>query len=301
MNQLLAMRAFVRVVEAGSFNRAADQMGMPRSSLSKLVSDLEKHLGTQLIHRTTRTISVTSEGIQYFHQAERIISIVDAADGAVRGKKQRPGGHLRIDAPVSFAHSLLIPALPDFHLEYPDITVSLGINDRTVNIVGEAVDCAIRAGKLQDMTMIGRKLFDLEYVTCASPAYLEKWGEPKDPEDLKRNHMLVSYFFAASGKPEPLIFNAGRETQEIYGSQFAANEGDGVIHMILAGLGVGQQLRRFVQPQIDAGKMVPVLNRWKRPLLPFHLVYPPNRHQNARLQVFVNWMIEQFGSYSSTL
>lgn len=295
MNQLLAMRAFMRVVEAGSFNRAADQMGMPRSSLSKLVSDLEKHLGTKLIHRTTRTISVSEEGFEYFHQAERVIAAVDAADTSLRGKKHKPGGHLRIDAPVSFAHRLLIPALPDFNREYPDITLSLGINDRTVNIVGEAVDCAIRAGALQDMTMIGRKLFDLDYVTCASPAYISQYGEPQTPDDLKNNHRIISYFFAATGKPEPLIFTADGHTEEIYTSHFAANEGDGVIDMILAGLGVGQHLRRFAQPHIDAGTLVPVLTGWSQPLLPFHLVYPPNRHQSARLRAFINWMRARFG------
>lgn len=296
MNQLLAMRAFVRVIEAGSFNRAADQMGMPRSSLSKLVSDLEKHLGTKLIHRTTRTISVSPEGLEYFHQAERVIAAVDAADTAARGKKHSPSGHLRIDATVSFAHCLLIPALPDFHREYPDITLSLGINDRTVNIVGEAVDCAIRAGALSDMSMIARKLFDLDYVTCASPDYLARHGEPVSPEDLRDNHRIVSYFFAATGKPEPLVFTANGETQEIYASQFAANEGDGVMNMLLTGLGVGQHLRRFAQPHIDAGKLIPVLTRWSQPRLPFHLLYPPNRHQSARLRVFVNWMIERFGT-----
>ncbi|HCR2161405.1 LysR family transcriptional regulator [Enterobacter asburiae] len=295
MNQLLAMRAFVRVVQAGSFNRAADQMAIPRSSLSKLVNDLEKHLGTKLIHRTTRTISVSAEGLDYFHEAERIIDAVDAADTSLQGKKHKPSGHLRIDATVSFAHCLLIPALPDFHQKYPDITLSLGINDRTVNIVGEAVDCAIRAGALNDMTMIGRKLFELDYVTCASPDYLARYGEPTSPEDLRDNHRIVSYFYATTGKPLPLIFIANGNTQEIYASQFAANDGEGVMGMLLKGLGVGQHLRRFAQPHIDAGKLIPILTRWSQPRLPFHLVYPPNRHQSARLRVFMNWMIERFG------
>ncbi len=294
MNQLLAMRAFVRVVEAGSFNRAADQLGMPRSTLSKLISDLEKHLATRLIHRTTRTISVTEEGDEYFHQAVRIIAETDAADASLRGKKHKPGGHLRIDAPVAFAHHMLIPALPDFHQQYPDITLSLGISDRTINIVGEAVDCAIRAGVLPDMAMIARKFLQLEYVTCAAPEYLRKWGEPRDPDDLRDNHRIVSYFFATTGKPEPLFFTANKETQKIYTSHFSANEGDGVTGMMLAGLGVGQHLRRFVQPYIDAGRLVPVLTAWSQPLLPFHLVYPPNRHQSARLRAFINWIVQRF-------
>ncbi len=294
MNQLLAMRAFVRVIEAGSFNRAADQIGMPRSSMSKLVSDLEKHLGTKLIHRTTRTIAMTTEGSEYFTHAEHIISTIDTIDSTIQGKKHKPSGHLRVDVNVSFAHSLLIPALPDFYSEFPDITISLGINDRTINIIEEAVDCTIRAGMLQSMSMIGRKIFDLEYITCASPEYLDRWGVPKTPMDLKDNHQLVCYFFSDTGRALPLIFSNDIERQEIDTYQFATNNGDSVVHMLLAGLGVGQHLRHFVQPHIDAGELVPILTQWQQPKLPFHLVYPPNKHQPARLRVFINWLIERF-------
>lgn len=294
MNQLLAMRAFVRVVETGSFSRAADQLTLPRSTVSKLVTDLERHLGIKLMHRTTRTVATTAEGLEYYNQAMRLIADVDAVDNAVRGKKLKPNGHLRIDAPASFANCLLIPALPDFHRKYPDVTIALGISDRTVNIVGEGVDCAIRAGELHDMTLIGRKIAELQYVTCASPSYLKRMGTPSSPIELRVNHVQAGYFFAATGKPEPLVFENGGDRYEIDNCEFSTNEGNGLTELMRAGLGIGQHLKRFVQPYLDSGELVAILEDWSRSPIPFHAIYPPNRHQSARLKVFVDWVLNKF-------
>ncbi|SEK27296.1 transcriptional regulator, LysR family [Stigmatella aurantiaca] len=299
MNQLLAMRAFVRVVETGSFSRAADQLALPRSTVSKLLGDLEKHLGIKLMHRTTRAVAATPDGLEYYSHAMRLLAELDAVDNAVRGKRLKPSGRLRIDAPVSFSTCLLIPALADFRREYPGISIALGISDRTVNIVGEGVDCVIRAGGLDSMTMRARKVADLQYVTCASPAYLERMGVPSSPLDLQDHHLKAGYFFAATGKPEPLLFERGAERHAIGNCAFSTNEGNGLLAMILAGLGIGQHLRRIVQPYMDAGELVPVLEGWSRPALPLHVIYPPNRHKNTRLQVFIDWVIQTFREEAS--
>jgi len=288
------MRAFVRVVETGSFSRAADQLTIPRSTISKLITDLEKHLGIKLMHRTTRVVAATSDGFEYYNQAIRLVAELDAVDNAARGNKLKPSGHLRIDAPSSFANCLLIPALADFHCEYPDLSIALGISDRPVNIVGEGVDCVIRAGRLDDLTMIGRKIAQLEYVTCASPAYLERMGMPSSPTDLQQGHIKAGYFFAATARPEPLIFERGTDRFEVGNCEFSTNEGNGLKELLLASLGVGQHFRRIVQPYLDAGTLVPVLEDWSRPSMPLHIVYPPNRHQNARLKVFIDWMMHTF-------
>ncbi|OPA84011.1 LysR family transcriptional regulator [Pseudomonas fluorescens] len=295
MNQLLAMRAFVRVVDTGSFSRASDQLALPRSTVSKLITDLEKHLGIKLMHRTTRALAPTSEGLDYYSHARRLVAELDEVDSALRGQTLKPGGHLRVDAPASFANCLLIPALVDFHREFPDITVALGISDRAVNIVGEGVDCVIRVGKLDDMAMIGRKVADLEYLTCAAPSYLERWGVPGSPEDLQNNHLKAGYFFAWSGKPEPLVFEKGGQRIEVGDCAFSTNEGNGLKEMLLAGLGVGQHLTSIVQYYIDRGQLVSVLPDWSRPASPLHILYPPNRHQSARLKVFTDWVIRTFG------
>ncbi|MDR9753750.1 LysR family transcriptional regulator [Pseudomonas sp. SZMC_28357] len=294
MNQLLAMRAFVRVIETGSFSRASDQLSLPRSTVSKLITDLEKHLGIKLIQRTTRVLTPTAEGLDYHRQALRLVAELDAMDNAVRGHKHKTHGHLRVDAPVSFATHLLIPALADFHAQYPGITVALGISDRAVNIIGDGVDCVIRAGKFEDMAMVSRPLVALEFVTCAAPSYLQRMGTPSSPEDLEQHHLRTGYFFAGSGKSEPLIFERGEHRYEVGDCAFSTNEGNGLKELLLAGFGVGQHFKSIVQADIEAGRLVPLLQDWSRPALPFHLLYPPNRHQNARLKVFIDWVIATF-------
>ena len=295
MNQLLAMRAFVRVVDTGSFSRASDQLALPRSTVSKLITDLEKHLGIKLMHRTTRALAPTLEGLEYYRHARRLVAELDEVDSAARGQILKPGGHLRVDAPASFANCLLIPALVDFHREYPNITIALGISDRAVNIVGEGVDCVIRAGKLDDMAMIGRKVADLEYLTCAAPSYLARTGLPESPEDLANNHLKAGYFFTGSGKAEPLIFEQGARRIEVNDCAFSTNEGNGLKEMLLAGLGVGQHFKSIVQYYLDTGQLIHVLPDWSRPATPLHILYPPNRHQSARLKVFTEWVMRTFG------
>lgn len=296
MNQLLAMRAFLRVVESESFTQAASQLFMPRSTVSKLITDLEKHLSIQLIHRTTRTVAITPEGLEYYSHALQIISELDEVDSAISDKKLKPRGHLRIDAPASFATSLLIPALPEFEAEYPDISLSLGISDRTVNILGEGIDCAIRAGTLQDMSMVGRKICELENIVCASPAYLARRGTPTTPADVVASHIHAGYFFASSGKPDPLVFEKAGERVEIDNGKYCTNDGNGLTSMMLAGLGIGQHMRAVVQPWLTSGELVQLLPEWSRPSVSFHAIYPPNRHQSARLMVFVDWLITRFGA-----
>jgi len=295
MNQLLAMRAFVRVVDTGSFSRTADQLALPRSTVSKLITDLEKHLNIKLMQRTTRAVTPTSDGLEYYGHAVRWIAEMDSVESAVRGKKVKPSGHLRIDVPTVFANSLLIPELPEFHREYPEITVAVGISDRSLNIVEEGVDCVIRAGRLDDMAMVGRRVTELQYVTCAAPAYLDRKGIPSSPDDLELNHAAACYFFS-TGKPELLIFERGAERFEIGNCVFSTNEGNGLKEMLLAGLGVGQHFRRIVQPYLDSGELVAVLEDWSRPAMPFHILYPPNRHQNARLKAFADWVVQKFGT-----
>ena len=294
MNQIMAMRAFIRVVESSSFSRAADQLNIPRSTVSKFITDLETHLGTRLIRRTTRTVTITPEGQEYYQYAVRLISGIDEADNALRFKREKPRGHLRLEVQVTFAYTYLIPALPEFYRLYPDITLALGISDRMVNIVGEGVDCAIRGGKVQDQSVIARPLIPMDYITCASPYYLAAAGMPHSPEDLQMNHLRVNYLFSSTGRTEPLIFHRGSEQVEVTGCQFSASEGSGMRDLILAGLGVGQHLKEFIQPQLSSGKLVPVLHEWYRPALPFHVIYQPDSHRNVRLKAFVEWLITRF-------
>lgn len=295
MNQLLAMRAFARVVDTGSFSRAAEQLKLPRSTVSKLVIDLETHLGIKLIQRTTRALTPSADGRDYYTHVIRLLVELDDVDNDLRGRKLlKPHGHLRVDAPASFANCLMVPALMDFHQEYPDITLTLGIGDRPVNIVEEGVDCVIRAGKVDEMAMISRKIIDLEYVTCAAPGYLQRMSTPLSPEDLEKNHARVGYYFG-SNTAEPLIFERGGTRYEVSDCAFTTNEGNGLKEMLLAGIGVGQHFKPIVQYYIDTGQLVPLLEDWSRPPMPLHILYPTSRHQNLRLKAFTNWVIRRFG------
>ena len=295
INQLLAMRVFVRVVETGSFNQTASQLSLPRSTVSKLVSDLEKHLGTRLMHRTTRTLSTTTEGQLYYTQAVNLLDALDQADSLVGGTRLKPSGNLRIDAPAVFAERLLIPRLPDFHQQYPDLTLAIGVSDRPINLVSEGVDCVIRMGALSDTSLVARKLMDLQYVTCAAPDYLARKGTPLTPGELQTDaHQRIGYFYAGNGRSEMLVFSRDSECYEIGKSTFSANGAGGMIELLRSGLGVGQALRRLVQPDLDAGRLVEVLGDWRRPDVPVHVIYPQNRHQSTRVKVFVEWLITTF-------
>lgn len=294
MNQLLAMRAFARVVETGSFAKAADHLSLPRSSTSKLVADLEAHLGTKLVMRTTRRVSITPEGMAYHDHVIRLLAELDDADAAVRGARLTPRGRLRVDVPPSIARHILIPALPDFHRRYPEISVMLGVSDRQVNIVGEDVDCVIRGGEIRDPALIARKLTELEYGTFAAPTYIDRRGLPNAPGDLRQGHVAVGYFSSTTERPQPLVFQKGKESVEIVATTFSANDGEAHICMTMAGLGVGQHFVRFVQGAIDEGKLVRLLPDWCRPAFPLYAVYVQDRHRSTRLSVFLDWLIATF-------
>ena len=298
MDQLLAMRVFTRVVEAQSFSRAAEQLAMPRSTVSKLVAELEKDLGTQLIHRTTRRLSITADGADYYTSAARIVGEIETTHRDLRERNHAPSGTLRIEVPSSFANNMLIPALRDFRRRYPNLVLSVGIGDRSVNIVGEGVDCAIRAGELADTSLIARRLFDFHDVTFAARSYLERYSTPHTPDDLTHDHQLVGYFVASSSKVLPMVFERDGHFTAVDNFAILANESTGHINMIRSGLGIGQNLLETIQPYLDTGEIVTVLDDWKREPIPFHLIYPPNPVMSSRQRTFIDWMIERFEQQS---
>lgn len=241
MDQILAIRTFVRVAEAGSFAKAADTMNLPRSSVSKLVQDLEAHLGTKLVERTTRSVTMTTEGVAYHERALKLLADLDDMDGTVAGSRSAPKGKLRVDIGSVLANQILIPALSDFQHLYPDIDLMLGVSDRPADLISEGIDCVIRGGALSDSSMKARKLCELDYVICASPAYLNGLELPERPEDIEQ-HRIVSYFSASSGKRFPLRFQHGEERSEYLPASggVSVNESTAHLNALLSGLGIGQ-------------------------------------------------------------
>ncbi len=295
MDHLLALRAFVRIAEAGSFAKAADTMNLPRSSVSKLLQDLEAHLGTKLLERTTRAVTMTDDGVAYHERAVRVLANIEEMDGAVATARIAPRGRLRVDVGSSIANILLLPALHEFQEKYPEIELQLGISDRHVDLIGDGVDCVLRSGSLSDTSLVARKLGELAWVTCATPAYIARFGTPVNPSDLETGHRVVGYFSAASGRAMSLRFQRGEEAIEIAPSpRLAVNESTAHLNTILVGLGIAQTYEFMARQHLESGGLVEVLHDWKPKSFPFYLVYPASRFPSQKLRAFSDWAASLF-------
>lgn len=295
MDQLLAMRAFVRVVEAGSFTRAADSLDMPPATVSKWVQELEAHLGARLLQRTTRRVTVTPEGLDYYAKATRVLRDIEDIDASFNLARGRPRGHLRIDVGGSTACDVLIPLLPDFVARYPDIRIDLGVSDRSVDLIGDSVDCVIRGGALDNSSLVARHLGDAGMVTCAAPGYLKQYGTPAYPEELKNGHRLISYLSAHNGRAVPFRFERKGEKTEIkVEHRVGVNESNAHLVAAIAGLGIVQTFAYAADAALRDGHLVEILAKWRPAPYPFHVVYPQNRHVTHRLRVFMDWLLACF-------
>jgi LysR family transcriptional regulator for bpeEF and oprC len=294
MNKLLAMEVFVQVVDAGGFTRAADHMKMPKASVSTIVQALEKSLSVKLLHRTTRNVSVTSDGAAYYERCLQILSDVREAEESLSRNRASPSGRLRVDCSTAIAADIIIPALPDFFRRYPDIALELGCGDRPVDLVEEGVDCAIRGGILPDSNLVARRIGVLHFVTCAAPAYLAAHGAPAHPDDLAR-HQCINFFSSKTGKIFDWDFERGGETIVVATpSHIAVNDSVAYMRAGLAGLGIVQAVGYAADRMVADGTMVAVLTDWTTTPLPINVVYPQNRHLSAKVRVFVEWVADLF-------
>lgn len=295
MDQLSAMRAFVRVVEAGTFTRAADLLDMPKPTVTKQIQQLESHLHAKLLNRTTRRVTVTMDGAAYYERALRVLNEIDELDGSMASSQARPSGRLRVDVSAPLAMRVIIPNLPGFHARYPDIQIDLGLSDRPADLLAENLDCAVRAGEIADQSLIARRIGEMYLVTCASPSYVQRHGEPQHPTDLEGDHFIVGYRYAGTSRTAPFTYADGKESHEIRGRFVVSlNEGTGYVAAALAGLGIVQAPTFMVQEDIAAGRLVPLLTNWCSNPKPLHIVYPPNRHLSNKVRVFVDWLAELF-------
>jgi LysR family transcriptional regulator for bpeEF and oprC len=296
-NKLQAMEVFVQVVDAGSFTRAAETLQLPKATVSTLVQSLEASLSAKLLHRTTRLVTVTTDGAAYYERCVRILSDVHDAEESLSRTRLSPSGRLRVDVPTGLASEILIPALPGFFERYPDIMMELGSTDRPVDLIEEGVDCAIRGGELGDDNLIARRVGIINFVTAASPAYLDRYGVPQHPRDLER-HRCVNYFSAKTGKTYDWDFRRGEERIDIgMRGVIALNDSNAYVQAGLSGLGVIQMTDYLLTQHVAAGRMVQLLSDWTSEPLPVHVIYPQNRHLSAKVRVFVEWVSELFANH----
>ncbi|MFG1345395.1 LysR family transcriptional regulator [Xanthobacter autotrophicus DSM 431] len=295
MDQLAAMRAFVQVVETGSFTRAAALLDMPKATLTKHVQSLEGHLRTRLLNRTTRRVIVTPDGAAYYERALVILADLAELDGSLSSAQAVPRGRLRIDISPSLATRILIPALPEFFARHPDIMLDVGCTDRPVDLLGENVDCVIRVGEIQDPNLIARRIGEMHFVTVAAPSYIARHGMPAHPLELDECHHTLRYFSAQTGRSFPLEFERDGEELVVSGRyQVATNDGNAYVAAGLEGLGIMVSPLFMVEDHVRSGALVPVLTDWSAGEMPVHVVYPPTRHLTSRLRVFVDWTAELF-------
>lgn len=310
MDQLLALRVFVRIAESGAFSKAADAMNIPRPTVTKLVQDLERHLGARLLQRTTRRVSVTPEGAAYYERARRLIGDLEEMDELASQSRAQARGRIRVDIGSVLANMILIPALPDFRARHPELQVDLGVSDRPVDLIGEGVDCVVRGGELADTSLVARRIADLDWVTCASPLYLKARGTPRHPSDLVARafdpqdtarvpgHAVVGYFSSLTGRAFPLEFRRGDEHLQVAGhAVVAVNESTAHLSALLSGVGLGQTFAFSVRPHLQGGRLRTVLQDWTRPRHPLHVLYPATRHLSAKLRLFVDWLAEVFAPF----
>ena len=299
MDQLAAMRAFIRVVEAGTFTSAAESLRMPKPTVTKLIQSLETHVSTKLLNRTTRRVTVTPDGAAYYERALRLSTELEELDGSMALSRINPKGRLRVDVGTSLAILVIIPALASFYERYPEIQIDLGVTDRPVDLVGENVDCVIRGGNLSDQSLIARRIAEMNFITCAAPSYLQRYGEPQHPSDLKNGHHVVNFFHPRSGRPLPPDFVLDNQRVEIDANyQIAVNDSLAYVTAGLEGLGIVQAPFFMLHKELESGRLVRILKDWRSEPVSIYVVYPPNRHLSNKLRVFVDWVADLFASHT---
>lgn len=295
MDYFQAVQAFNRIVETGSFVKAAAQLDVHPNVVTKLMQALEAHLRVRLLNRTTRRVTLTAEGSVYYERMSHVLDQWLEVESDMAVTHANPQGRIRVDMGTTIATHLVIPALPDFIARYPNIQIEIGANDRTADLASENIDCVIRVGDLKNSSLIARRLGSLAFVTCATPAYLAAHEPLSDPVQLGKGHTLVRYIFPTSGKHNRIEFVRGNEQLLVEGNHVVAvNDSSGYLAAGLAGLGVIHTLRFMVQPHIDSGALIPVLEEWSTRANTISVVYMPNRHLSVRVRAFVDWLVEHF-------
>ncbi len=300
MDRFDAMQAFARVVEAGSFTKAADTLHMSKTSVTQLVQQLEARLRVKLLNRTTRKVNVTADGAVYYERVIRLLADMDDAETSLSGAASLPRGRLRIDVPSPLAALILVPALPEFHARYPDIQIDLGVSDRMVDLIGDNVDCVVRGGEMTDQSLIARRIGDLQMSVYASPDYLRRLGVPGHPRELEDSqHRIVGFLWARTGKPLPYAMRNETESVRIQGRYvLAVDDGNAYMAAGLAGLGVLWLPDYMAKAHLASGALVPLFEGWQLEAMPLYIAFPPNRHISLKLRVFLDWVTELMAQHA---
>lgn len=297
MDRFQAMQVFTRVVDANSFSAAADSLNLPRATVTTTIQNLEKRLKVRLLNRTTRRLSLTPDGAAYYERCVRILDELEDTEASFIDAERGPRGRLRIDVPPMIGRQILIPNLCEFHQRYPDLEIVIGMTDRPVDMVREAVDCVIRIGELRDSSLVARRIGTFRSVVCAAPEYIERHGIPTSIEDLVENHQAVHYFSSRTGRNIDWDFLVDGESVEIkMRGVVSVNDGDAYVACGVQGFGLIQPGRFMVFRELQRGELVEVLPHLQSAPMPISVLYQHNRHLSPKVRVFADWAAELFAT-----
>ena len=300
MDQLIAMRTFVRVVQTGNFSAAAREQNSSQANVSKRVLGLESLLGAKLLTRTSRELSLTDMGSEYYQKCLVILAELDEADAAVRSEAASPKGTLKIAAPIALARLVLAPLVKAFIEQYPEIKIDLAASDAQVDLIAQGIDIAIRAKKLEDSSLVARHLFDNPMLLVASPDYLQQRGIPNAPEELKHHNCIVYSLLSSIN-----IWRFSKKAKEgekdkefsvpVTGN-FQSSNGDTNLEVALTGLGIVQLPIWMIDEHIKSGRLTQVLTDYKAVSIPLNAIYPQNRYVPLKVRCFVDFLKKQLAN-----
>jgi DNA-binding transcriptional LysR family regulator len=292
MDRLDAMRLFTRIVELGSFSRAADDLHLPAATATHTIKQLESRLGVRLLQRTTRHVSATLDGQAYYQRCVRILADVEETEAGFGHSGVLPRGKLRVDLQGTLAHHYVLPRLAEFVARYPDIELEIGMGDRLVDMVREGMDCVLRVGELRDSSMVARRVATLQQVTCASAVYLDRHGTPATLEELQ-GHRAVNFYSPASGKIFPFDFLIdGQPHSVMLPGSVSVSNAEAYADCCANHLGLIQLPRYHVAQRLADGSFREVLGAWRPAAMPVSVLYPHQRQLSPRVRAFVDWLAD---------
>jgi DNA-binding transcriptional LysR family regulator len=295
MDRIAAMNAFVRVVEAGTFTKAADTLELPNATVTRLIQSLEQDLQVRLLHRTTRRVTVTPEGATYYERVVRLLAELGDIESTTRQSLAKPSGRIKVETTPGLATMILIPALHAFYAEYPDVEVELGSSNKHADVIGEGIDCVIRAGAVNEQLMVARRIGSLGFTTCAAAGFIAQNGKPKAPEDLKDMPTIGMITARSAGRAAPFRFSDGKTELELHLThKLLVSDANSYAAACMAGLGVGQLPAYAVIEPLRTGALVALLEPWAKGITPVHVLYAPNRFLSAKVRVFIDWVAALF-------
>lgn len=290
METLNSLSIFVKVAEHRSFSVAAERLGITASGASRAIARLEQKLGAKLLNRTTRSVNLTDDGMGFFQRCRQILADMEEAKAAVTRTQSTPRGHMRVQIPVGFGKRVIVPALAQFVERYRELVLDVELNDRGTDLVRDKVDLAVRVGDVRDTRLIVRKLCRTRFIGCASPAYLERFGEPRSPNDLKK-HRCLGYFIPQTGRYREWEFAVnGKEFSRTLHGTLNINNGEALLDAAMAGAGIANIATFVAAEAIASGKLKVVLRDFIAHGPEISMVYLPNRRLSPNVRAFAEFL-----------